>query len=173
MLMVARYVYDRAEADTVIDESFGASTIPQVGYAFVGLGGFWLMFAGFQFKEPENWVLGIHVFGHFFAAAWAAVYGTRLGALFRRMQWHRFTVHAFVMAQVTLGFIALEACFAAVIEAAGSGTSGTAFRIGFFIWGLATFLPLRVFLLVQPPFHPLEVVTAIGAYAWLFKTAVA
>jgi hypothetical protein len=172
MLMVARYVYDRADAGSVIDENFGASSIPKVGYAFVALGGLWLMFAGFQMKKPENWVFGIHFFGHFFAALWVALYGTRLGALFHKLRFRKLTVHAIVMAQVTIGFIALEACFAAVIDAAGSSNSGLAFRFGFFLWGLATFLPLRIFLMVQPPFHPLEIATAIAAYVWLFKAAI-
>lgn len=172
-LMVALYVFDRATARSKIDGSFAAESIPQIGYAFVGLGGIWLMFAGFQFKINENWLAGILIMAHFLLASIAALIGATIAAIFRALRLSRLTAHLIAMVQITAGFIALEACFAAVIEHAGGGNAGLAFRATFFIWGLATFLPLRIFLLIKPPFHPLEVATALAAYIMLFRTAVA
>ncbi|MBV6492934.1 MAG: hypothetical protein LDLANPLL_00939 [Turneriella sp.] len=171
-VMVARYVYGDASHGP-IGEDKAPDRIPKPGYAFIGLGGLWLMFAGFQQKRSENWLAIILIFGHFIAAAFAALYGSRLANLYHRMHLRSFAVKALTTVQVVIGFIVLEVCFAAIIENAGGGNKGLAFRMGFFIWGLASFVPLRIFLMVQPPFHPLEIVTALAAYTRLFMTALA
>lgn len=171
-IMVACYVYGDS-GRLPVHETEAPNRIPKPGYGFIILGGLWLMFAGFQQKRSENWLAIILIFGHFIAAAVVAAYASRLANLYHRMRLRPITVKVFTTLQVVIGFIILEVCFAAIIEGAGGGNRGIAFRTMFFIWGLASFLPLRIFLMIQPPFHPLEIVTAVAAYTRLFMTALA
>lgn len=172
LLMAARFFYDRAHDGGAIDPWSAAAALPKVAYAFIGLGGFWLLFAAFQLNVSERWAVVVLVFAHFFISLWIAVLAVRLARGYLTLHAPPALVHIFTMLQVTAGFIAMEVFFVAMLEGAGTGSAGLAMRITYFFWGLASFLPFRIFLMVQPPFNKIEVLTALVAYVWLFKTAI-
>lgn len=169
-IMVA-YTIWRQPAKNMVNVTSAGDYLPKPGLAFAGIGGVWILFYSFVIKANETVAVILFLFLHLIFAAYAALGGAKLANKWIASRIHPAIIHISVQVQIIIGLLILEIIFAAIIQYSSEQNHSKAYGFVISLWGLACFLPFRLFLMLQPPFHPIEVVTATGSYISLVKAA--